>query len=71
MHDTAICADCGDPVNLTRTSQDFRLVEGYERIHRSAGGTNALRLRRPRETFLCRWCVEKRSRGLVGQESLI
>lgn len=63
------CQDCGKPVEL---STGYRKVSGYERIQRVGGGTNAVALREPKEEYLCRWCVEQRSRGIMPeQQSLL
>jgi hypothetical protein len=63
------CEFCQTPI---QQGQDYRVVQGYERIHRDAGGTNALRLRKPLEQFACRWCVDKQANGIsVDQASML
>jgi hypothetical protein len=63
------CSICGDPCD---EATGYRRVTGWERIRRSAGGTNAIRCPERSEVFACMFCVEKRAKGVVeGQESLL
>lgn len=55
------CNTCGAPIDVRK---DFRKVEGYERIQREGGGTNAVALRKTSEEFKCKWCVDKAQRGI-------
>ena len=62
----AYCANCGEPI---KESRDYRKVIGYERIHRSAGGTNAVRLPERTDEYLCARCVDKASSGVALQQA--
>lgn len=59
------CTFCGDTVD---PKQDYRRVEGWERA-RAAGGTNAVRLRRPTDVWACRFCVDKEARGVGAAQT--
>lgn len=48
-------------------SRDYRKVEGFERS-RSGGGTNAIRLREPKDEWACAPCVDKLSRGIAPEQ---
>jgi hypothetical protein len=60
------CSNCGEPIDVRR---DYRKVVGYERIHRSAGGTNAVRLPDRTDEYLCARCVDKASSGVALQQA--
>lgn len=62
------CPFCGCAV----TPRDaYRKVTGWERVHRPAGGTNAIKLREPLEVFACRPCIDLQASGIsVGQGTL-
>lgn len=64
------CEFCGEPIEEGR---DYRHVGGWERIQRSAGGTNAIRLpERSEQRFACRWCIDKQANGVSSaQQSLL
>jgi hypothetical protein len=63
------CIFCGDAIYDTDTA--YRKVEGFER-KRGGGGTNALRLRVPKDEWACAMCVDRESRGVsYAQSSLI
>ena len=61
---------CRRPIAEER---DYRLVTGWERISRSAGGTNAIRAPdRSAERFMCMFCVGKLADGVaLGQQTLV
>lgn len=42
----------------------YRFVNGWERAHRSGGGTNALRARTPLDEWACVYCIDKLSKGI-------
>ena len=63
------CIYCGEQIDVSR---DYRRVVGWERAHRSAGGTNAIRAPERGHEFACWWCVDKLVRGIASeQESLL
>lgn len=62
---TLTCALCGDPV--TNPENHFRKVEGWEQ-RREQGGTNALRLREPKDSYAHSWCVDRESRHLNARQ---
>jgi hypothetical protein len=65
----ANCEFCHRPISL---GADYRLVTGWERIARSAGGTNAIRLPdRTVERFACRWCIDKQASGLAIEQQAL
>lgn len=61
------CAFCGQPV---AEDVDYRLVTGWERMKRSAGGTNAIRVPdRSIRRYACRWCVDKLANGISTEQA--
>jgi hypothetical protein len=58
------CEFCSRPISTTR---DYQLVEGYER-KRDGGGTNALRLRRPKGKWACMFCIDKEAKGIAANQ---
>lgn len=62
------CVYCEDPVE-TEGLGVSRMVTGWE-ARRRAGGTNALKLRQPSDTYAHTPCVDLASKGLRGQQSL-
>lgn len=62
------CVFCGREVN---PDVDYREVTGFER-YRKAGGTNAIRLRKPGERWACTPCVDRMAKGIAySQQSLL
>lgn len=61
------CIHCQGPID---EDQDYRKVIGWER-RRSAGGTNAIKLREPLDDWACRWCVEKQVKGLAPSQGAL
>lgn len=62
----ATCAFCGSPINIDR---DYRQVTGFERITRSQGGTNAVRLPdRSVQRFACKYCVDRQAQGISSEQ---
>jgi hypothetical protein len=56
------CEFCQAPISV---GADYRIVTGWERIQRNAGGTNAIRLPdRTSERFACRFCIDRQSAGV-------
>ncbi len=52
--------------------RDYRLVSGWERIQRSAGGTNGIRVPdHSAQRFACMYCVDRMAKGLMGQQALL
>jgi len=69
--DAAIyCSSCGDPIVEYRKA--WQKVEGWSRVHRKGGGTNALALRIPLQEFMCDGCmIRLKLFGESKQESLL
>lgn len=62
------CTACDEDIN---PQLDYRQVIGWEK-RRGTGGTNAIRLRKPQEIWMCSRCVDKEARKLNAlQGSLI
>lgn len=59
------CVFCGEAVN---PEFDFRKVEGWERNRRSAGGTNAIRLRVQKDEWAHKFCIDKMARGIPANQ---
>lgn len=65
---TVTCEFCREPITDAR--QSYRKVTGWEQ-QRSAGGTNAVRLREPGSEWACRWCIDKQAKGHnAGQKGM-
>ncbi len=62
------CAICGDPLR-TVDQGVYRYVEGWEK-NRDQGGTNALRLRKPHDSWAHGHCVDAKVHGREGQSEL-
>jgi hypothetical protein len=59
------CAFCGGPIVA---EHDYRQVVGWER-RRSAGGTNAIRLRANTDQWACFRCVDKQAAGVAVEQT--
>jgi hypothetical protein len=69
MTDAGKCVFCGEPISVLT---DYRQVVGWERIQRSAGGTNAIRLPdRTSQRFACRFCVDRQASGLAAAQQAL
>ena len=65
----ARCEGCG---RLVDEATDYRRVTGWERISRSAGGTNAIRAPdRSAEEFMCMFCTDKVANGVSLQQETL
>src|ERR1700704_2190078 len=63
-----LCLYCKKPVDANK---DYRKVEGWEKS-RSGGGTNAIRLREPKDEWECTSCIDSHGRGIsLEQGSLL
>lgn len=62
------CEQCEAPIDPKR---DFRKVEGYERIQREGGGTNAVFLRKVSEVFRCSSCLKREQRGISTEQTTL
>lgn len=60
------CVFCERPIDVTR---DYRKVSGWERGHRPAGGTNAIRMPERSDTWACRGCVDRLGRGIAPEQT--
>lgn len=63
------CMHCGKAIN---EQLDYRVVTGYERLHRAAGGTNAIRCPdRTAERYACWECVDKLANGVSPHQTAL
>lgn len=60
---------CGTDVD-PHAAGSWREVSGWVEA-RKAGGSHAIRDQRATGRYLCRWCMEDRTKGLAGQGSLL
>ena len=63
------CALCGEPVDAY-SRLTYRRVVGWEKP-RSAGGTNALALRQPLNTYAHSECIDKARRGIDAKQGVL
>jgi hypothetical protein len=64
-----VCEICDQPID---TQRDYRLVTGWERITRSAGGTNAIRVPdRTAQRFACMFCIDKLANGVSPHQQTL
>lgn len=61
--DTLECDYCGDPVDGSSGSGNYKKVEGWVRL-RTGGGANEVALRRDLEMYMHKTCMDLRRQGI-------